>query len=337
MKRLVGSHLDLDGLGSIVLYKYFQDRVPEMNFDSFMLIDYGWEQIPENISYMASFDEVILADISAPKEYIDQIRAKGTRVRIFDHHLSAEWLKDDFDSVWDKERSGTRIFWEEYVCKYVRRCPPVIRHFVDLVDAYDCWRENSPLWRDAKGLNSVLYGMKNWKAGNEIDSNREFMDHILRKLDLYPNEWIWMEKEKRLIEEAERREIELYERAEKEMRIRIDDQGKYFAIFPCGSKISLTCSSILKNNPGLDYCVCINSFRGINGKLSFRTKTDMNLNCFAGVNGHASAAAGQVTPEMADKIWKEDYVPRYREDPDWNEADMNSAWKFLDQDAIFPF
>ena len=338
MKRLIASHLDCDGLGSIILYLKYK-HLPGLDFDTFMLIDYGWEQIPENITYMSSFDEVIMADISAPKEYIDQIRAKGTRVRIFDHHLSSEWLREDPDSVWDKERCGTRIFWEEYAAKIVKRYPYAVKHFIQLVDTYDCWREDSPLWSEAKDLNSVLYGLKNYKAGNEIDSNQEFIDTVLRKLDLFPNEWIWLPKEKRIIQDALKREEELYKQAKESMRIRIDHKGKCFGLITLGSKISLICSRILSENSAMDYIICINSYRGINGKLSFRTKlSDLDLNTFAGVHGHAAAAGAKVSPETASKIWEQDYVPVYLDELESPPGDTDDTpFVFYDQDEAFPF
>lgn len=338
MKKLLCSHIDLDGLGSVLIYLYFKEKriIPGMDFDTYMLLDYGWERIPENINYIASFDEVIMADISAPKEYIDQIRTKGTYVRIFDHHLASEWLKDDPDSIWDDTRSGTRLFWEEYAKPLIKRYPAVIQHLVDLVDTYDCWREDSPLWESAKDFNAVLYGFKNYNAGNEIDSNKDFIEFYLRKLDLYPNEWVWMAKEQKIIEEARRRENELFEKAKNEMRIRLDTKGRLFGLITLGSKISLVCSRIL-HEYDLDYIICVNSFRGINGKLSFRSKKpDLNLNIFAGVHGHGSAAGTQVAPETAQKIWEEDYVPMYEDELTWELKEGEYApFQKYDQENAF--
>ena len=341
MKRLLCSHIDADGLGSALIYLYFKEKrtIPGMDFDTYILLDYGWEQNPGNIDYMTLFDEVIMADISAPKEYIEQIRDRGTRVRIFDHHLASEWLKDDPDSVWDKERSGTRIFWEEYARPLVRRYPAVIQELVNRVDVYDCWREDSPLWEEAKALNSVLYGLKNYSAGNEIDSNKDFIETMLRKFNLFPNEWVWIGKEKRLIQESLKREEELFKTAKEEMKIRIDTKDRLFGIFTLGSKISLICSRILRENEGLDYVICINSFHGINGKLSFRSKRpDLDLNTFAGVHGHAAAAGAQVTPEMADTIWKQDYVPVYLDEQkeELKPGEM-TPFQFYDQEVHLPF
>ena len=340
MKRILVSHIDLDGLGSVLIYLYFKEKrvIPGMDFDTYMLIDYGWEREPNNISYLASFDEVIMADISAPKEYIDKIRAKGTKVRIFDHHLASEWLKDDPDSIWNNTRSGTRIFWEEYARPLVRRYPRVIQELVDRVDTYDCWREDSPLWGEAKALNSVLYGMKDYKAGNEIDSDKDFIESTLRKFNLYPNEWVWMPREKRIIAESIRRENELYEQAKSTMKIRIDSKERLFGLITLGSKISLICSRILKENDGLDYIICINSYHGINGKLSFRTRKDLDLNTFAGVHGHAAAAGAQVTPETANKLWEEDYVPVYLDElAEALKPEDMAPFRFFDQDAHLPF
>lgn len=340
MKKLIISHIDSDGLGSIIIYLYYKNKnIKGLDFDSYILFDYGWEQLSENIDYVSSFDEVIMADISAPKEYIDRIRARGTHVRIFDHHLSSEWLKDDPDSIWDTDRCGTRIFWEDYARPLVGRYPRILREYVELVDTYDCWREDSELWSMAKDLNSVVYGLKNYKAGNEIDSNLEFIDTMLRRFELYPNGWEWFAKEKKIIQESLKREEDLYRQATESMRIRVDTKGRFFGLITLPSKISLTCSRILKEKPGMDYIVCINSYRGVNGKLSFRTKReDLDLNTLAGVHGHAAAAGAQVMPEDARKLWEEDYVPVYVDELNAPLKDTDMApIQHLDQDEALPF
>lgn len=314
-KRLLCSHVDLDGWGSVLLHLFFKNRIEDLNFDSFILLDYGWENDSWNIEYLSKFDEVIMTDISAPKEYIDRIRNSGTIVRIFDHHLASDWLRDDEFSVWDKERSGTRIFWEEYVYPRVKRFPPIISDFIELVDVYDCWRQESPKWDEAVGLNNVLYRLKNWKETNEIDSCSKFVNTVLRKFTVYPEGWQWSGTEKDIIKEAQEKEMELYNKAISEMRIRIDNHDRAFGIITLGSKISLVCSRILNDNPAMDYIICINAFRGINGKLSFRTKKeDLDLNEFVGVHGHANASGAEVTPEVATRIWQEDLVPMYSTD-----------------------
>lgn len=341
MRRLLVSHLDLDGWGSVIVYLYFKEKnriTPELSFDTYMIVDYGWEKLKENVDYVSSFDEVVMADMSVPKEIAEQIRSKGTFLRMFDHHLSSEWLKEDPDSIWDGTRCGTRIFWEDYARKSIKRYPPIIQDFVDRVDAYDCWREDSPLWEDAKGLNAVLYALRDWKALDELSANQGFVDLMLRKFFLYSDKWVWMPKEVRIIEEAQIREENLFKQALESMKVRRDRKGNVFGLILLNSKISIVCSKILKSRPGMDYIICINSYRGINGKLSYRTKKEgFDLNNLMGVHGHAVASGGQVTPVFAKKIWEEDYVPIYIDEPDYDEeqAKLSAGFVFYDQEDVW--
>ena len=334
MRRLLIGHCDLDGWGSILIHLFFKDRYPELDFTNYMIVDYGWEQVKENISYVCSFSEVIMADMSAPKEVVDLIRSRGTKVTIYDHHLSSEWLKEDPESIWDKERCGTKIFWEEYALKYISRYPKIVQEFVDLVDTYDCWREDSPLWQEAKNLNSVLYSFRDYNATNEIDANRTFVLQVLRKFSVFPN-WTWTEREKELINKSNERENQVYEESLSTMRVRVDKKNRLFGIITIGSKISIVCARILKDNPALDYVICINSFRGISGKLSFRTqRDDFDLNSLAGVHGHPKAAGGTVTPELANRIWTEDYVPEYEEDVPDKKDSTEAIFSLYDQSKV---
>lgn len=341
MKRLLVSHVDLDGWGSIILYLYFKEKgtsIPELMFDKYMVVDYGWEQTPENIEYIASFDEVLMVDMSASKETAEYIRSKGTYFRMLDHHLSSDWLKEDKDSIWDDTRCGTRIFWEDYVKPVIKRFPPILQDFVSIVDTYDCWREDSSLWNDAKGLNGVLFALRNWKTPDEIEGNSAFIELMLRKFSLYPSGWQWMPKEQKIIEEAQKREDNLFHEAERTMKIRRDRKGRIFGLITLNSKISLVCSRILKSRPEMDYIICINSFRSLNGKLSYRTRReDFDLNCLMGVHGHAVASGGQVTPEFAKRIWEEDYVPIYIDDPEYDEetAKVTSGFVYYNQDDVW--
>ena len=339
MKRLLVSHLDLDGWGSVVIYLYFKEKgvlPPELEFDKYMIVDYGWEKLKENIDYVCSFDEVIMADMSVPEDIAKEIRAKGVYLRMFDHHLSSEWLKNDSNSIWDDTRCGTRIFWEDYCLKAIKRYAPILQDFVDIVDTYDCWREDSPLWEEAKGLNAVLYALKNWKAPDEISVNQEFVELMLRKFSLYPEKWVWMPKEQKIIEEAKVREDNLYKQALESMRIRQDRKGRIFGVILLNSKISIVCARILKDKPEMDYIICINSFKGVNGKLSYRTRRpDFDLNSLAGVHGHAVASGGTVLPETAKKIWEDDYVPVYVDEPEYDETSDFAEFVYYNQDDVW--
>ena len=323
MKRLLISHVDLDGTGSPVIAKlYFSDY-----FDKVILRDYGFEEDPEDVAYISSFDEIIIADLSAPEEFIDSLVAKGISVTIYDHHIHASWLNDKPYGVYDENRCGTRIFWEEWARPKLGRYNPLVDHFVELVDTYDRWQQDSNLWNEAKALNAVLYNKTiDW---DEKDAYVKFTPFIDRMCDKIRKSfaWFWTNTEKEWIMDAVNKEKAALDKALSIMKIRHDYKGRKFGVTALGSKISLVCSTILDMREDLDYVVCLNLWKGLNGKLSFRSKRkDLDLNEFICCAGHAQATGGTVIPELAEKFFNDDSLCWAYRDLETVDPDVQSTW-----------
>jgi oligoribonuclease NrnB/cAMP/cGMP phosphodiesterase (DHH superfamily) len=293
MKRILIHHVDLDGASVGVLEEVFREK---LDFDDTMLADYGFSEDPNINEYVSSFDEIIIADLSLPEEHVIPWIERGKKVMIFDHHSETSWIQKYEGSVWDDSRCGTKIFWEEYVKPKVGRYRPIIDQYVDLVDTYDLWDQESPLWDEAVKLNNVLGGMKNYSATNQYEMFIPYfswMEKKLRKL----NEWTWLEKEDGIHERAVKREQDVYDLAMKRLQIRTDSKGKIFGLTVMRSKISLVASRILQEEENMDYLVVVNSYGGITGKLSFRSRNGFNCNDLEVANGHDAAAGGSIEPE----------------------------------------
>lgn len=323
MKRLLISHIDLDGTGApVIVNLYFKDQ-----FDKIILRDYDFENDEDSVELMEKFDEIIIADLSAPEEFIERLIDKGISVKIYDHHVHAEWLKDKPYGVYDENRCGTRIFWEEWAKPQLGRYYSATDHFVKLVDVYDRWQQDDPLWPDAKGLNFVLYNKSlDWDEKDCLVKYTPFIERICNKIKK-SNEWFWTMTEEGYIQEALEKERAAIDKALYTMKIREDYKGRKFAIIAIGTKISLVCSEILNMRDDLDYIVCLNLFRGLTGKLSFRTKrADLDLNSIVCCAGHAQAAGGMVIPELAEKFWNNDNLCWAYEDLETVDLNKQSTW-----------
>lgn len=322
-KSLLISHVDLDGTGAPIIAKlYFPDY-----FDKIIMRDYGWEEDEETKALLDLYDEIIIADLSAPEEFIESLVHKGIMVRIFDHHIHASWLANKAYGVYDENRCGTRIFWEEWAKPQLSRYYSLTDNFVELVDVYDRWQQQNPLWEEAKSLNSVLYNKTtNWSESDSMIKFGPFMDRIINKIRKCESEWKWTMIEEDWIKDAIRKEKEVLNKALETMQIRVDYKGLKFGIIAIGSKISLICSKILEMHKDLDYIVCLNLYGGLNGKLSFRTtRPDLDLNNICCCNGHAQAAGGQVVPELAEKFWNDKRLCwAYLDHPDYDESTQNT-------------
>lgn len=325
------THTDLDGMGNLILGRLFQKK---LGIDDFLSVDYGFEEKPEILERLLSYDKVIITDLSPSETFFKKLKEKCTEVRGYDHHETSSYFSAYEGCVYDSSRCGTKIFWEEYVKNIVKRYPSMLKDFIDRVNTYDMWKENSPLWEDAVGLNSVLYAMKNYQIrDNEVASNDVFVTLTLRKIaESGRDDWFWTERESRLIQIGKEKEERAYQKAKEEMQIRVDQKDRNFGIIKLSTKISLVCSRILREKSGLDYIICINTFGGITGKLSIRTRDDkFNLNDLAMAHGHPASAGAVISPEKAIEFWdNEEMLPIYKDDPRYTENNSDSWFEIRD-------
>ena len=313
-KTALLSHIDGDGLGCILLGTVFQET---LGIDEFFCKNYDFEtEEPEFVEYLKSFDRVLMTDLTAAPEFFEEVESAGTEFFIFDHHDQTSWITERAGSSWDKSRCGTRIFWEDFIKPKVGRYPPLINHYVRLVDTYDLWKSDSEEWAEAKRLNSVFYGFRNWSADTPVEQAQPFLS-LMRTKFAKLREWRWTDREKKVIERAEKKEKEAFRLARSNLKKRADEQGRKFGVCRISSKISTVAHWVLEEETDLDYLIIINDFWKARGKLSFRSaREDLNLNSFEGVNGHASAAGATLTENEVERFWS-DPTACFREDPDF--------------------
>lgn len=321
-QKLLISHTDLDGHGSIALAKHFNSI---LQFNSMISADYGFEENLETWTFVKSFQTIIFSDLSIPKEKAEELRNEGLKVEFYDHHSKADWLKEDQDSSFDLERCGTKIFWQDYIHPRIGRYPAIIDEFVELVDTYDLWKQDSPLWEKAKNLNYVLTGLKNWDEKDPILATQAFYDLFNKKVQKQKH-WEETRQELEIIEKANKREEDVYQKSMKLMQIRIDSKGRTFGVFPINSKISIICSRILQEEENLDYIVAFNTWGGLNGKLSFRSRNGFNCNDIGVASGHDAAAGGQISIEDSFKFLEKKSLAFTYNDI-YNPEDPNTAFE----------
>jgi oligoribonuclease NrnB/cAMP/cGMP phosphodiesterase (DHH superfamily) len=311
-RKLFISHTDLDGIASIFLAYFFRKK---LGFETFISRDYDFEEDSEEFSFLESFNEIVISDLSIAENNLKRLRDSGVFVEIYDHHEVASWLKEDECSVFSGDNCGTYLFWNYYVKPRIKRYPPILDYFVNLVDIYDIWRTEDPLWGEAKNLNSVLYGIKNYRGKELFDQIQPFIDIMEKKVSLGKKEWFFTEKEKRIIETSNEREEKAYKQAKETIDIRVDSKGKIFGLFVLPSKISLVASRILTEEPNIDYLVIINSWGGITGRISFRSRESFNCNDLYVANGHNVAAGATIDPLLIEELLKDSSLSfSYEED-----------------------
>lgn len=297
-RKLLCSHLDLDGFGIITIARYYNKS---LNFKVMTANDYGFADDPEFWEFMKTFEEIVIADLSITKEQTEQLRKLGIKVEHYDHHIAANWIAEDKDSSFDVDRCGTKIFWEDYVKPRISRYPIIIDEFVNLINIYDLWKQDSPDWERASDLHRVLIGLKDWNIKDPIKATIKFFELFENKVKHFSS-WKLTRLEQEIIEKARDKEEKVYESALKKLQIRVDSKGLLFGVTTIGSKISLTCSRILKKEENLDYLVAFNTFGGLNGKVSFRSRNGFDCNQIGIAKGHEAASGAQISIDDSFKF-----------------------------------
>jgi oligoribonuclease NrnB/cAMP/cGMP phosphodiesterase (DHH superfamily) len=304
MKILV-SHVDLDGLGPIILETLFRKQ---LGFDAITNIDYGWEEDLNLVGEFSKYKEVVFADMSMSEMQYDWWKATEMDVKVFDHHETAKPLIGKPDCVIDMERCGTKIFFEEYVKPRISRYRPILNEFIDLVDTYDLWKLDSPLWPKALDLNRVMYKYAAWSATDFCNKHSRFINSLLRKLE-NDKVFIFTPTELRYIEESKAKEEDAFQRAKKTLKIRRDHWGRKFGVFLAWGKISITASRLLyEDDDGFDYVIAVQDYHDEFGKLSIRSRRGGEFYCtdLSIFNGHIEASGCTITPEQAKAFYEND-------------------------------
>lgn len=287
------SHIDLDGVSNIVC-----DKLHNIDFDDTLLLNYDFWDNQETLNYIKSFGKVVITDLSFSEEFFHELIDSGIYVSCYDHHTTSDYMadlpkSDMYEVFHDESRCGTKIYFEEFILKNFSRIKKAERYFVELVDVYDLWQKDSPLWEEANNLTRVLFGMSDWKSSGYL-AKEKFINQQVKKIRRLP-EWKWLDSEQKIIDIAVEKERIALEESEAKLDKRVDSKNQSFGTFCLGGKISITATRILENHKDLKYLIIQNSFGGLNSKISIRSRDEKEFNCLdlQIAHGHKEAAGGE--------------------------------------------
>jgi oligoribonuclease NrnB/cAMP/cGMP phosphodiesterase (DHH superfamily) len=309
-KNTLLSHTDCDGLGPVILSRYFN-----LPFDKVICYDYGFEDEANAVQVLYDSKSIVVSDLALTPALHDDLLAKGKKVQVFDHHETSQWINERPNCCWDGNRSGTKIFFDEYIKPRIGRYRPVVREFVDLVDVYDRWDLQSPLRPLSEDLQRVFVKYGNWDIDDALVRHDRYIMAMLRKLEK-DEHFTWNNTELMYIRDAKASEDKAYDEALAMLQIRRDNKGYRFGVFSAWGKISMTCHRMLNvENMAIDYLICAQTFHGKWGIMSFRSREGkFNLMDLAGVAGHKASAGATLTPEDAQRFMRENLCFRYKSD-----------------------
>jgi len=281
------SHSDLDGIGSIVVYKYYIEPIAKSSF----ILSCDYSDIEQfEIDKLNTVDLVIFTDITPTAELYENLIQMNKQVYIYDHHQSAyntllNVIKEE-DYYYSTEKCGTQIFFEELTKG--KRTSKCIHQFCELVNTYDTWQENSALWKDAKALHNILWGSINRNAINTLDKYDKFISNQLEKFNKGKNFYLTA-YEMKLAIASDDKEREFYTKIKNNLTIRKDNEGNNYAYFEISSKLSIIANRLLKDFPELKYICGHGTFHDKGGiyepSVSIRSLGETDVSIIASLYG----------------------------------------------------
>lgn len=315
MSKLLVTHNDLDGISAVVAARIY-------GFDGDIYIAPNPQQIP--LSVLKEYDEIIVTDLSPSEEIIEKIEEMHKLISIYDHHDYARHIIPH-GGVLDTERCGSKIYFEN-VYESKEQSPYNIRtmeHYFELVDAWDRFVIESPLFNEAVELQDFFNGMtKEDKPLLGIFESTRFGTFVERILDMLKEDMIdnklqYNERDKRFIAEEQRIFKNDYNETMKTLRKRKDANKRSFGVCICDGNASLILNQIVVNE-GLDYIIAFREAPAKNDprnflRISARARSDIDLNTLEFLKGHPKAAGGTIPTGLAKALLsgKTQYI-RYR-------------------------
>lgn len=145
------THVDLDGAACAVLFQLYMP-MGRVEYHTHKTIDQATREHAEAGS------RVILADISPSREVLEWVRDTGANVSIFDHHAKAPWAtmhaEEGFDGGYNPNICGARVFHREYKAFFGGTVG--IGWLLNVTEARDLWKKDSPLWEQGCYLTQML-------------------------------------------------------------------------------------------------------------------------------------------------------------------------------------
>lgn len=304
-KILQLTHLDLDGVASVIIGKYYLQPLCK-NFE-YEICDRDFNIDEKKIK---KADYILFTDITPTKDYYDNLIKMKKKVYLFDHHVSGKEELGAVDNYYyDLDKCGAKIFFDELSKN--QQIKRIVNQFVELVDVRDRWKDKSALWKKASDLNSVLFGNINWfdKTQTNNDRYKFFIDYQIDKFNYNGrSNFFFTDLEKGMAEKGVIKEKNALEEARKSLRLRKDGEGNGYLYIECNSKLSYV-SNILLNEyrDKIKYVVAYSTFNKEEDgtEISLRSNNDFDCSILArlhGGGGHKSASGIKLEHSFFKKL-----------------------------------
>lgn len=282
---------DLDGVGSVIL-----SEAAGIHYDKIIISNPRKINSDETVATAMQYDKIIVTDLSFSENVLNQLLAAGKTVFIYDHHKSSQYLNNYPNCTSDSSRCGTRLYFEEVILKELPEFAPhsaiteIMHKFVELVDTYDRWQNNSENWSEACDLNKIFM----YYARSPAPFIHKYADKLNRNTLAYDDD------DKKALKHANALINGAYAYAETNMKIHNVDNMRAAITRHKGFCSEVGNGLIQKHN--LTYIILIDTEHS--GQASARSAPDFDCTTLNGFKGHKNAAGGKFEPSYLEDLYK---------------------------------
>lgn len=193
------THDDLDGYSAGYLVNQFLTDVESVSSSDITIhiMDYSKEL---DIDSFRLFDEVYITDFSLKPDVMNELLLRTTNIIWLDHHKTAlDYLPEYREKVKGRQivgMSGTALTYlyfyapKEIMDSSIEEMENWLsenaRKWINLVDAWDCWKINSKYRKESELLSIYMSNRLSIENIKELDMHDEdYLDNILSKGSIY--------------------------------------------------------------------------------------------------------------------------------------------------------
>lgn len=302
---------DFDGVSSHIIAKLHLEPIVKTFLYT---LTYDRSMSEFNIEFANKSEIIIFVDIAPTVELYKQLLNNKKEVYIFDHHITSYTELQSIvenNYFFTEEKCGAKIFFDEITKGQRKR--KVEFQYIQLVDTYDRWQQQSLLWKNASKLQDIMYEYVNW-YDDRLTDNDKYIPYIEVQIDkiLNAKNFYFTVYEEKLAIQAENKRKKNLEAARKSLKIRKDNSGNKYGYFECNSKLSTIGNIILNEYSDLKYVIGHSTFLEVykhipNGKISLRSNDGFDVNLIAEVwsgGGHPQSSGADIPLKEFEKLKK---------------------------------
>lgn len=287
MNTLFITHNDMDGIAG-----YIVNKCLNITFDKSISISLG-ANIDE---YLNNYKEITCVDLVpfTEEKYLELTKI-GKIIKIYDHHLSNEWVKKYPNVVLDTSKCGAKVYFDSIKKDYKNE---YLENYLDIVSDFDTWNTKANYFELSVSYERIFRGLS--KTGTqitELDKNNGYSDYINLIIDKFEKKIKdTTEIEKDIIDNTKARERKEFSYVKHNIKFGNDSNNNKYGYISMVVFSDYVIHKILELFKDIKYIIICRR-----GTISVRS-LNFDITTLKYINGHKFAGGARLPKSEIDKI-----------------------------------